>query len=391
VTSATQDRAVVNGGRLRRNALIAGCVGLALSAVGLLFDRPRFFQSYLVAYTFWLGVALGSLALVMIQHLTGGVWGLVLRRTLEAATRTLPLFALLFVPLAFGLSDLYEWARPEAVAEDKLLQHKQPYLNVPFFLVRAAAYFVVWLLLTFFLNRWSDEQDATGDPQLPRRFRLLSASGLVLYGLTVSFMAIDWLMSLEPHWFSTIYGALVGMGQVLSAFAFAVALVVLVADGTPLAGLLSRQEMRDLGNLLLAFVMVWAYLSFSQFLLIWSGNLPEEIPYYLRRGGGWQAVGALLIFGHFALPFFLLLLRDVKENRRLLAGVAIGVLVMRWVDAYWHVEPAFSPEYLTLHWLDVTATVGIGGVWLAVFLWQFGRRPLLPVRDPYLTEALAHD
>src|SRR5262249_49413044 len=215
-------------------------------------------------------------------------------------------------------------------------ENKEPYLNVPFCRVRAAFYFAVWLLLAFFLNRWSDEQDATGDPRLPRRFRLLSAPGLMLYALTVTFMAIDWLMSLEPHWYSTIYGAIVGMGQVLSGFAFALAMVLLVADGSPLAALLDRQHMRDLGNLRLAFVMVWADLSCSQFLLVWSGNLQEEVPYYLRRGGGWQAVGVLLIVCHFALPFFLLLMRDVKENRRLLAGVAVGVLVMRWVDVYWH-------------------------------------------------------
>jgi hypothetical protein len=404
VTTVTQDRTAPDWGRVQRVALIAGAVGLGLSALGLLGNPAYFFRSYLIAYVFWLGIALGCLAVVMIQHLTGGVWGLILRRTLEGATRTLPLLALLFVPLAFGVHQLYEWADPSVVANDEVLRHKQPYLNVPFFLARAAGYFVIWLAVAFFLNHWSAEQDATGDPHLPRRFRLLSAPGLMLYGLTVTFMAVDWLMSLEPHWYSTIYSAIVGMGQVLSGFAFALALVLLLADGTPLAGLLDRQEMRDLGNLLLAFVMVWAYLSFSQFLLIWSGNLPEETPYYIRRlDGGWQAVGALLILGHFALPFVLLLLRTVKENRRVLVGVAVGVLVMRLVDVYWHVLPAFSPEGHherasggagELAWvlvLSLGTVVGIGGVWLGVFLWQLGQRPLLPLRDPYLAEVTAHD
>jgi hypothetical protein len=257
--------------------------------------------------------------------------------------------------------------------------------------VRAAFYFAVWLTLAFLINRWSGEQDRTSDPGLPRRFRLLSGPGLALYGLTITFASIDWVMSLEPHWVSSIYGVLFGAGQILSAFAFSLTVVLLLTDRRPMAGLLDHAHMRDLGNLLLAFVMVWAYLSFSQFLLIWSANLPEEVPWYLRRlEGGWQYVGLLLVAFHFALPFFLLLSRDVKHDRRRLAAVAGGVLLMRLVDLYWVMVPGFHHEaHFGVHWMDLAAVVGVGGVWLFVYLWQLGRRPLLPVGDPGLAE-VAH-
>lgn len=378
---ATQDWA-----SRQRQAGIIGCVGLALCALGWLINTEQFFRSFLLALLFWLAIALGSLALLMVQHLSGGAWGLLLRRVLEAATRTLPLLALLFIPLAFGLHHLYEWARPEIVAEDPLLQHKAPYLNIPGYLGRFVAYFVIWIVLAFLLNRWSREQDQTSDPQLLRRFRLLSGPGLALYGVTITFASIDWVMSLEPHWFSSIYGVLFGMGQVLSAYAFALAVLLLLADYPPLSERLNAAILRDLGNLLLAFVMLWAYLSFSQFLLIWSANLPEEIPWYLRRlSGGWQYLGLALALFHFGLPFLLLLSRDIKHDRRKLSAVALGVLGMRFVDLYWVMMPAFHPEYFVLHWLwlDAAALAGVGGVWLAVFLGQLQRRPLLPVGDPY--------
>ncbi len=396
---------------------MAAGAGLSLCALALLWSDPaQLFRSYLVAYQFWLGVSLGSLAILMLQYLTGGAWGLFLRRPLEAAIATLPLMALLFVPLLFGLRVLYPWARlqlPEGWVNalesvgllgpycmlweahsgaDELMREKQLYLNIPFFLLRALVYFSIWLTLAHFLLRWSWRQDETGDLRLSRKFRLLSAPGLVLYGLTITFTSIDWAMSLEPHWFSTVYGLLYGAGQVLAAFAVAIGVTVALARRPPESTLAGPLHLRDLGNLLLAFVMIWAYLSFSQFLLIWSANLPEEIPWYLERlHGGWGYAAMALVLFHFFLPFFLLLSRDVKESSRRLIAVAGLILLMRYVDFYWLIAPGFGTQSAVPHAMDLAATVGLGGLWTAWYVRTLRRRPLLPLRDPYLREALAHD
>jgi hypothetical protein len=386
----------VNWDRFQWRALGIGAAALLLCVGGAaLLGRAAFFRSYLVACNFWLGIALGGLAIVMIHHLTGGGWGRVIRRLLESATRTLPVLALLFVPLLFGLHDLYKWTDQAAVASDELLQHKSLYLNTPFFVIRAAVYFVAWIVIAYFLNRWSRQQDETADPGLPRRFRLLSGPGLVICGLTITFAAVDWLMSLEPHWVSTIFPVVIAVGQVLAAFAFAIAAAALLASRPPLSEAITAEHLNDLGNLLLAFVMLWAYVSFSQFLLIWSGNLPEEVRWYIPRfQGGWEWVGAALLIGQFALPFLLLLSRDVKRNPRSLAVVAGIVLVMRFVDLLWQVVPAFEPEGLLGHWLDLLAAplaaLGVGGVWVAAFLWQLRKMPLLPLHDPAGEEAAHH-
>ncbi|MEO8349851.1 MAG: hypothetical protein ABI610_13140, partial [Acidobacteriota bacterium] len=311
----------------------------------------------------------------------------------ESGMRTLPLVAILFVPIALGVGRIYEWAHPEAVAADPILKHKSLYLNVPFFLGRAAVYFGAWLVLAYFLNRWSLEQDATDSPNrsIARRLQLLSSAGLVLYGLTVTFASIDWAMSLEPHWFSTMYGVLFIAGQGLSAFAFIVVVLVLLASRAPLSQFVEAKHYHDLGKLMLAFVMFWAYVSFSQYLIIWAGNLPEEIPWYLRRlQGGWGWVGAALVVLHFALPFFLLLPASANRNPRILLGVAGLVLFMRLVDIFWLTRPAFGQGGFHVHWMDLLAPLGVGGLWLAAFLWQLGKRPLLPVNDPEMQQALVH-
>lgn len=377
--------------RFQRPALYAGGAALALCAVGGFFQPDQFFRSYLFAFLFWAGVALGCMAVAMLHHVTGGAWGLAIRRPLESGMRTLPLVAILFLPIALGVGRIYEWAHPEAVAADPILEHKSLYLNVPFFLGRAAVYFGAWLVLAYFLNRWSLEQDATGDRSIARRLQLLSSAGLVLYGLTVTFASIDWAMSLEPHWFSTMYGVLFIAGQGLSAFAFIVVVLVLIAGRSPLAQFVEAKHYHDLGKLMLAFVMFWAYVSFSQYLIIWAGNLPEEIPWYLRRiQGGWGWVGAALVLLHFALPFFMLLPASANRNPRILLGVAGLILFMRLVDVFWLTRPAFAHDGFHVHWMDLLAPVGVGGLWLAAFLWQLGKRPLLPVNDPEMQEALAH-
>jgi hypothetical protein len=377
--------------RLQQRALMAGAAGVVLCGLGVLLNPTQFFRSYLLAFLFWLGIPLGSLAVLMLHHLVGGAWGAVIRHVLESATRTLPLLLLLFVPLLFGLHQLYIWARPEAVLADDILQHKRAYLNIPFFMLRAAFYFVVWLTMSFLLNRWSLAQDQAGAEPFERRMRLLSGPGLVLYVLTATFAAVDWVMSLEPHWFSTIYGILVIVGQLLATLAFAVVVVALLAEAPPLSEVMPPARFHDLGNLLFAFVMIWAYMAFSQFLIIWSGNLPEEITWYRHRThGGWQWIGLALMLFYFAVPFLLLLSRGIKQQAQPLAWVATTVLVMHVVDLFWLVVPAFQPARVFIHWMDAAALMGVGGIWIVVFVWQLKRRSLLPVHDPGLQGASSH-
>ncbi|MBI2876766.1 MAG: hypothetical protein HYY20_07785 [Candidatus Tectomicrobia bacterium] len=377
--------------RLQRGSLIAGIVGLVLCVIGAFLSRQQFFQSYLFAYLFWTGLALGSLAVLMLHTLVGGSWGVPIRHLLESGSRLLPLMALLFVPLLFGLQDLYSWARPEVAAQERLVQAKLPYLSVPFFLARTVLYFAIWIGLALLLNRWLHAQERTEAPLPERRLQGLSAIGLVLYVLTMTFAAIDWVMSLEPLWFSTIFGLLFVVGQGLVTFAFAIVALVLLVRGTSLEPWVGTTPLHDLGNLLLAFVTFWLYLSFSQFLIIWSGNLPEESFWYMYRiQGGWEAIIIAVIVLQFALPFFLLLFRFVKRRGPFLAGVAATILGMRLIDLFWLVAPTFHREGLYVHWLDLAAPIGIGGIWMAVFTWYLKGRPLLPLHDPRLPEVARH-
>jgi hypothetical protein len=374
--------------RVQSIALTVGLVGFALCLVGWVTNADQFFRSYLLGYLFWIGLALGCLPLMMIHHLTGGAWGLVIRRPLEAASRTLPLMIVLFLPVLLGVHSLYLWSRPDAVAADELLQHKAPYLNLTFWLVRTALYFAVWLALALRFSHWSREQDRTGDVRLARKMQLLSGPGIVFYFLAITFASIDWVMSLDPHWVSSIFGPLVAAGQVLNTFAFVIVALALLSDHAPIAAVIRPSMFHDLGKLLLAFVMVWAYFSFSQFLIIWAGNLPEEIRWYLERSnGGWTALGIFIIVFHFFVPFLLLLSRDLKRQGRMLAIVASGIIVMRFVDIFWTVKPIFNPHQLSIHWLDLAAPAAIGGIWLWTFVAQLKSQPLLPLHDPYMQEA----
>jgi hypothetical protein len=382
--------------RVQARSLMIGAAALAVSIAGgtLQGDATQFFRSYLLAFSLWMGITLGCLAILMLQHLTGGRWALLIRRPLEAVSRLLPLMALLFVPLLFVLPKLYEWAVPAAVEHDAVLRHKSAYLNPQWFMARAALYFAVWIVVAFLLNRWSAAQDHEFDPVRVRRTRSLSGPGLVLWGLTVSFAAIDWLMSLDPHWYSSIYGMLIMGGQCLGAIAFMIAMLVLLAKYRPMSELVHADQLHDLGKLMLAFVMIWAYLSFSQFLIIWSANLPEEIPWYLRRmQGGWQYLWLLIIVFHFALPFLLLLSRDLKRAARPLAVLASLVIVMRFFDLLMLIAPNPLPgreNGVGFNWLDIGLTLGIGGIWLAAFFWQLRSRPIVPLREPLLEEMVIH-
>jgi hypothetical protein len=381
--------------RLQNRGLVLGVAGLVAAAVGFVVNRDQFFQSWLIGFLFCLGLSLGSLGLLMLQHLSGGQWGLVGRRVFEASARTMPLVALLFVPILFAMPTLFMWARPEVVAGDKILQAKASYLNVPFFTGRAVLFFAFWILTSWLLTKWSAAQDRgeeSIDPAGMVRFRSVSAPGLLFLVLTLTFAVTDWVMSLDPHWFSTIFGLMFTAGFGLSAFAFTILVLAIVGPEGALAGRLKPRHFHDLGKLLLAFTMLWAYLNFSQFLIIWSGNLPEEIPWYLERiRGGWGYVALLLVFGHFGLPFLLLLSQDLKKKSRSLAAVAIFILTMRLVDIIWLVAPTFEHHGFPIHWMDIAIPAGLMGVWLVLFTRNLRSRALMPLNDPYFKEAFAHD
>jgi hypothetical protein len=470
-----------------RVAAVAGGVGVAVCVIGALIPagRAHFFRSWLVAFSVVLGISLGGLVLVMLNYVVGGNWGFVTRRFHEASTRTLPLVALFFLPVLAGLwidhatpegegseeapTILYEWARPGKADTDHVIAKKAPYLNPGFFTVRAAIYFSIWIGLAFALNQLSKRQDVEKKPSLTGLCERISPPGILLYGLTITFASIDWVMSLEPHWYSTIFMAVFGMGQILSAFTFGVAVMLLISlsqrphepargaphpnvEGVPRAGteataeaahptihpspphaapVLPTQTLSDLGTLIMGFTMVWAYLGICQFLLIYSGNVPVEIKYYNRRGigpepkelaahkkaaadrkgvaehrgtdpgrapewrvNGWTVVGIALITLHFFLPFFLLLSPRFKRDRRKVAAIACWVLFMRIVDQFWLIVPAFEGggadgmAVAIALLLYPAALVGVGGLWLAFYLWQVRRLPLTPQYNP--EEAAAH-
>jgi len=374
-------------GRWQRNSLLVGVAGVLLGVVAFLIDREQFLRSYLFAYLYWTGMALGCLAILLMHHVVGGKWGMLIRRLCEAGARTLPFMAVLLIPILLGMTTLYAWTRPEA-AHDANIQSKAAYLNVPFFIGRAIFYFAIWFLYSHLLSKWSAAQDRSGDERLIGKMRALSAPGLVVFTITTTFAFIDWIMSLEPHWFSTIYGAMFMIGEMVESFAFVIALMIILSKMSPLREYVTPQHIHDLGNMLFAFMVLWAYLSFSQFLIIWAGNLPEEIPWYLSRlRGGWGWVALTIVIFHFAVPFALLLFRGVKRREDRLFRVCLLMIVIRLVDVYWITEPAFYGQRLRIHWMDFVTPFAVGGLWLAVFFWQLKSRPLLPVGDPRLQGA----
>ncbi|MDB5034390.1 MAG: hypothetical protein JWQ98_1631 [Chlorobi bacterium] len=380
--------------RIQQRSLYAGIAGLAICVLGVFIDREQFFRSYLLGYIYVLGIPLGALGITMLHNLTGGSWGYSIRRILESAVKTIPLMAALFVPIVFGLHSIYIWTDQNLVGHDELLQHKSPYLNVPFFLIRVAIYFAVWFGVSYLLVGKMRRVEAAGGPADDRGVQNFSAIGLLAFFLTATFAAFDWMMSLEPHWFSTIYGVMIIVGQVLSMFALSIAVLAVLTGWNPdLREKIRESYFHDLGNLLFAFTMLWAYLSLSQFLIIWSANLPEEVTWYVQRStGGWGVIPIILVAFHFLAPFFLLLMRKTKRNPSTLAAVALVVLVMRYVDDYWLIAPSFHPLGIHLSWLDIVAPIGIGGIWLWMFIGQLKKETsLIPLNAPFLTEAPKHD
>lgn len=453
--------------RLQFPALIVGVAGLVVCLLAMFLGdatRNMLLRSWLWAYMFWLGLPAGCLGVLMLQHLTGGRWGLTIRRMLEAGAVMILPMAVLFVPLFLSVGQIYPWANGhaevtpehttpaahpaaatspataeagltpgtggEAIARGPVDPYGTPtahprgdvgaveshheiegfkrwWLDPTHFRIRAIIYFGVWLVWTLLLLTWSHAEDRNGDPRHLRRLQLISGPGLVLYALTMTGAVFDWVMSLDPHWYSTMFGVIFIVGQVLSCFAFVIALIALLHDREPLAGLIDPTLLNDLGNLMMAFVLIFAYVSFSQYLIIWSGNLSEETPfYYFRTHGGWQWVAFVIVLFHFAVPFLLLLWRRNKRHIKPLAMIALGVIVMRWVDLFWVIIPAFLqgkvdlraipngapsfPVWQGLHWTLPAALAGIGGLWVALYAWQLKRRPLLPLHDARLAEVSAH-
>ncbi len=371
--------------RAQSISFIVGILFAVLSGIGAATNRPQFFISYLWAFLFWIGLSIGCLNVAMIHYLTGSHWGAISRRFLEAGFLTLPLMALLFVPRCFGARDLYPWARSELVAGDKILQHRQTFQNVPAFALRSVVLFAIWIALALRLRKWSLLQDSATESTPTRKLKTWSGPGVAIVPLTMTFALIDWVMAIETKWSSTIFPLIILAGQVLAAFAFITILVAWLRDELPFRDVVREFHFHDLGNLLLAFVMFWTYVSFSQFLIIYSGNLPREIEWYLHRvRGGWQWVVVFLALFHFFMPFLLLLSRKTKKSVSRLVVLAALVLFAHVVADFWAVAPTFHPGNIAIRWQDFVVWIALGGLWLTVFFRNLNRHPLLAANDPTL-------
>ena len=387
--------------RIYQRSLMVGVVFAIGSVLLAIMNPDQFYRGYLLGFMCWLGVALGSMAILMIRHLTGGGWGMVIRRILGAAMRTLPLLAILFIPIIIGVAQhrIYPWAMPlDSVRDPYIKEHlekhgfiKDAYLNFSGFLIRAIIYFAIWNVLSFLLSMWSRQTDRPGAPDNTQKFKAVAGPGLILYGFTISFAAIDWVMSLDPSWISTIFGLIILIGEVLSAMCFAVVVERILFNYKPMSEMLKPDFVHDHGKWMLTFIMVWAYFSFSQWLIIWAGNLPNEITFYTKRlSFGWGKIGLFLVLFHFAVPFVILLSRRFKRNIRKLVWLAIWLILMRWLDLFWIIEPNFS-KGVAVTIADLVVPIAIGGIWFAYFFRNLNALPLLPAYDPSAGEVLEED
>lgn len=387
--------------RWRPIALGVGGIGTAIILIFALLSpdyREQALRSWLLGFIFWGGIGIGSIGVLLLQYLTGGAWGVVIRRILEAASRTYKILPILFLPIFVGVTSMYAWTH---MAGDELIEHRQPYLSVGWWMFRAALYFLLFGLMAFYLNKWSLEQDKAVDEDMAAKYLAdagkFSGPTVVFFVLTVTFAAVDWVMTLDPHWYSTMWGLLFVAGWALSTFSFSVVILAWLSDREPMNRIVGKRHFHDIGKLMLAFTMVWAYFNFSQYLIIWSGNIPEETKWYIPRiQGAWGAIGLILIIFHFAFPFLVLLSRDIKRNAKWLATLAIFILVLRLVDGYYLIGP--SPTIgshaeevgFNLYWTDFVAPIAIGGIWLWWFFGELLKRPIVPINDPYLDNAIAH-
>lgn len=374
--------------------LAVGFAGLVLAGVAWSADSQQFLFSYLVAWTSCLAITLGALFFVLIQHLTRARWSVVVRRIAECLTWGFPLLAIMFVPIALGMHDLYHWTHedvmdPQDSHFDAILFGKQAYLNVPFFFVRFGIYFVLWTAISLLLYRSSLRQDLDADPTIPGRQRKISAAGLLVTALTTAFASYDFLMSLDPHWFSTIFGVYFFAASFWTAHALIALVAIIIQTGKGLDGVVTEEHYHDLGKMMFGFTVFWTYIAFSQYMLIWYGNLPEETLWYRHRlEHGWETHSAILLIFHFVIPFWVLLARRAKRNRAIMAFMAVWFLVMNWFDMHWIAMPVLHPEQAGVHWASVACFVGVLGIYLGVFMWRLRRHSLVPQNDPNLARSL---
>jgi hypothetical protein len=380
--------------KYQNTSAFVGLIFLGLLVAGYFMVSPeQFMRSYLVGFWMWFGVGAGCLLALMTQYLTGGAWGLIIRKPLEAGAKTLYVMWVLFLPLLLGANKLYWWTTPAGLA-DKRIHDKVLYLNVEFLWVRWVIYGLIWLGLTMLLTKWSKLEGETKSIEYSKKLESLSALGVVLFFFTMTFASVDYLMVLEPHWFSTIYGFMTIIGEGLSALCMITAVMVLLAKYGPLDHALTQKHLHDLGKLMFAFVMLWAYMNFGQLLITWSANLPDEVVWYIKRmNGGWGWVSMILLVFHFFVPFGILLSQTAKKTMTSIQKVAIFILVMRAIDIFWLVEPNFvDPKNVTFSpsWMDLVAPIGFGGLWLAIFFWNLPQEPLLAEGAPDFKKALSH-
>ncbi|HMO80530.1 MAG TPA: hypothetical protein PKD24_07040 [Pyrinomonadaceae bacterium] len=384
--------------RFKTIFLGAGGIALIVWAIGVYMSPEQGLRSWLLGYIFWGGITIGSLGVIMLQYLTGGAWGVVIRRIVEAASRTLPMMIILFIPLIFIQYYHYWTTWP---ADDYAIVHRGWFMTQESWILRSFIYFLLFYVIMHLLNKWGEAQDKATDHEAAAKWlgRATAFSGptMVFYVLIVTFATVDWVMMLDAHWFSTIWGLLFVAGWALSCFSFCVVVLMYLSDKAPMNAVLGKRHFHDLGKLMLAFTMVWAYFNFSQFLIIWSGNIPEETGWYLvRMKGGWMIVGTLLVLFHFAFPFLILLQQDFKRKAKWLASLAVFILLMRLVDMFYLVAPnpridkAIEKGAFVLSWMDIVAPIAIGGLWLWLFLVQYTKRPIMPVMDPFLENAIKH-
>jgi hypothetical protein len=379
----------------RKLQWVAASIGLLFLLVSLIAgygDLRQFFFSYLVAYLFFISVGLGGLIFVLIQFVTRAGWSVAVRRLAENVMGTLPFMILLIIPLLFGLGQLFVWFDPQVIEQDLILQQKTAFLNPGFFYVRTAIYLLGWALMAWWFRKQSIRQDGGNSVEITRRLQMLSAPAIAWFALTATFFSFDWIMSLDPHWYSTIFGVYFFAGCMIAILSTLILLVLALQRYGLLLNIVSEEHFHDLGKLLFGFVVFWAYIAFSQFMLIWYASIPEETIWYAHRlHHGWEYVSFLLAAGHFVLPFFLLLSRNSKRKRIVLVGATLWLLGMHYVDLYWLVMPSFQAEGLHPHWLDLTLLIGLGGLFLAVLLRLMAKPLLIPRRDPRLAESLSFE
>ena len=375
--------------KYNRAALIIGIIGLATALAGFFINQQQFYYSYLTAFVFWTTITLGGLFFTLVHNVTNAAWSTVLRRIMETIMMTVPLMAALAVPVLLGLHDLYHWSHADEVAGDVLLQKKAPYLNIPFFTIRTIFYFAVWFLLARYLYKLSLQQDRNFDPGQTEKLRKASAPGIVLFAFTITFAAFDWLMSLDPHWYSTIFGVYIFAGSYLSAIAMIVLIALALRKQGILADKITVEHYHDLGKFLFSFTVFWGYMAFSQYFLIWYANIPEETIWYFHRWeGNWKIITLLLVFGHFLIPFLALLPRAAKRNLTFMKLISIWILIMHFCDLYWIIMPTLHAHGFHLSWIDLATFAGIGGIFIWYFWWRYSKEEPIPVNAPRLEESV---